>query len=41
MRRYHHIGIPTTIPRAGEVYQIRSFDHDDNVHVRLCKGSGG
>lgn len=34
MRRYHHIGIPTDVPRAGEVYLerygVHCTDHERN-----------
>ena len=34
MRRYHHLGIPTDVPRAGEVYlekyKVYCTDHERN-----------
>ena len=36
MRRYHHVGIPTDVPRAGEVYLERygfhCTDHESNPY---------
>ncbi|MDP6038488.1 MAG: hypothetical protein QGG64_08055 [Candidatus Latescibacteria bacterium] len=36
MRKYHHIGIPTTIPRMGETYleefKVYATDHESNPY---------
>ncbi len=36
MRKYHHIGIPTTIPQKGEVYlekyKLYATDHESNPY---------
>lgn len=36
MKKYHHIGIPTTIPREGEIYiphlKIHATDHESNPY---------
>lgn len=36
MRKYHHLGIPTTTPRPGETYleEYKAFctDHESNPH---------
>jgi len=36
MRKYHHVGIPTSIPREGEVYieklKIHVLSHDSNPY---------
>ena len=36
MRKYHHIGIPTTIPRMGETYlgefKVYATDHGSNPY---------
>ncbi len=36
MRKYHHIGIPTKIPREGEIYlrkyKVYTTDHESNPY---------
>lgn len=36
MRRYHHLGIPTTVPRPGETYLekfgVHCTDHESNPY---------